>query len=180
MDPFNKLPAELRVKVGGLHYLRRSFESRREVKASEAEGNAVEEGEVKKNSEDGPGMYQMLHSRIIPNYDTLTTMYEQRAWVFLDDTGFYPSPSPNAKPHFPTGDQALDECFETIQKDEDYWDHPWQARARRRSQKWHNEMSPRKTKPEDYQDSELEENCQISLPDIVDGMYWDNLRPFWQ
>ncbi|KZL69074.1 hypothetical protein CI238_03098 [Colletotrichum incanum] len=150
------------------HYLKRGYDSL---------------GAVKEGSQNGPGMYQILHSRIIPNYYTLTTTYQQRAWVFFDDARFYPLPSPNAKPHFPTEDEALDERFENTKKDEDWWDHPWQARARHRSQKWHNEqrrISPEKTKVEDYQDSELEKECQVSLPDIVDGTHLSTLRPFWQ
>ncbi|TQN64092.1 hypothetical protein CSHISOI_11354, partial [Colletotrichum shisoi] len=130
-------------------------------------------GAVKEDSQNGPGMYRVLHSRIIPNYYTITATYQQRAWVFFDDDRFYPSPSPDSKPHFPTEDEALDERFQNTKKDEDWWDYPWQARARHRSQKWHNEQRGRslaKTKIEDYQDSELEKECQVSLPDVVDGM----------
>ncbi|OBR03099.1 hypothetical protein CH63R_14325 [Colletotrichum higginsianum IMI 349063] len=140
-------------------------------------------GAVKEDSQNGPGMYQMLHSRIIPNYPTITDTYLQRAWVFFDDARFYPLPSPDAKPHFPTEDEALDERFQNTKKDEDWWDYPWQARARHRSQKWHNEqrgISPEKTKVEDNQDSELEEECQVSLPDLVKGKLLSPLRPFWQ
>lgn len=116
----------------------------------EEETNEAEEGGVEGDSQDGPGMYRMLHPQMIFHNDTLAATYEQRTWVFLDDARFYPSLSANARPHFPTKEEALDERFKTIQKDEDYWDHPWQARARHRSQKWHNEMSPTKTNPEDY------------------------------
>ncbi|KXH25857.1 hypothetical protein CSIM01_12512 [Colletotrichum simmondsii] len=132
-------------------------------------------GRVSEGSKNGPGMYRILHSRIIPNYMTLTKTYLQRAWVFLDDARFYPSSSPDASPHFPTEDEALEERYQTMKKDEDYWDHPWRARARHRSQKWHNEMSPEKIKVEDDQDSELEKVRQISLPEIVDGRCSDNL-----
>lgn len=164
------------LRWGDSHYLLQIYISRHELKEHEAkkhvaedydsddyeeEANEAEEGEVEEDSQDGPGIYQMLHPQMIFHYDTLATTYEQRAWVFLDDARFYPSLSANARPHFPTKEEAFGERFKTIQKDEDYWDHRWQARARHRSQKWHNEMSPTKTKPEDHQDLELEEECQI-------------------
>lgn len=140
-------------------------------------------GVVKEDSQKGPGMYQMLHSRIVPNHYTLAATYQQRAWVFFDDARFYPSPSPDARPHFPTENQTLNEHFQDTKEYEDWRDYPWQARARHRSQKWHNEQrgtSPEKTKIEDYQDSGVEKLCQFSLPDIVDGKLVSTLRPFWQ
>ncbi|EXF85198.1 hypothetical protein CFIO01_03269 [Colletotrichum fioriniae PJ7] len=173
---------------GDSHYLPQIYISRRELKERETkkhvaenynlddyeeEANETEEGGVEEYSQDGPGMYRMLHPQMIFHYGTLATTYEQRAWVFLDDARFYPSPSANARSHFPTEEEALDERFKTIQKDEDCWDHPWQARARHQSQKWHNEMSPTNTKPEDYQDSELEEeylgSARMGLVHFEDG-----------
>ncbi|KAK1485973.1 hypothetical protein CTAM01_12343 [Colletotrichum tamarilloi] len=118
-------------------------------------------GRVLEGSESGPGMYRTFHSRIIPNYMTLTRTSIQRAWVFLDDARFYPPPSSDASPHFLTEDEALEERYQTMKKDEDYWDLPWRARARHRSQKWHNEMSPEKTKVQDYQDSEPEKEFSL-------------------
>ncbi|TKW48466.1 hypothetical protein CTA1_4066 [Colletotrichum tanaceti] len=140
---------------------------------------------VKEESQNGPGMYRMLHSRLVPEYFTITATYQQRAWVFFDDARLYPSPSPDAKPHFPTEDEAFDERYQSTRKDEDWWDHPWKARARHRSQKWHNEqrgISPAKTMIEDYQDSELEKECQVSLPDVdvVNGKLLSPPRRFWQ
>ncbi|KZL77750.1 hypothetical protein CT0861_03034 [Colletotrichum tofieldiae] len=140
-------------------------------------------GAEEEGSQNGPGMYQMLHSRIVQSYHKLAGTYLQRAWVFFDDDRFYPSPSPDAKPHFPTEDEALDERFQNEKKDED-WSHcPWRARAQHRSLKWHNKqrgISPEKTEVEDYQDAELEKGRQVSLPDVVDGTHLSALRPFWQ
>ncbi|KAK1997179.1 hypothetical protein LX36DRAFT_83913 [Colletotrichum falcatum] len=52
----------------------------------------------------GPGMYQILHPRLTSKVDIQRKIYRQRAWVFFDDARFYPVPSPDAKPHFPTED----------------------------------------------------------------------------
>ncbi|KAK1635897.1 hypothetical protein BDP81DRAFT_491264, partial [Colletotrichum phormii] len=134
-------------------------------------------GAVKEGFQDGPGMYQILHSRITLK---LLTTYEQRAWVFFDDARFYPSASLIGKPHLPTEIEAKDERFETIQKHEAYRYHAWGARVRHRSQKWHNKKSRGKTRIEDYQDSKLEKDCQVPLPDIVYATQFTTLRPFWE
>ncbi|KAK2007154.1 hypothetical protein LZ32DRAFT_641459 [Colletotrichum eremochloae] len=87
-----------------------------------------------KDHQSGPGMCRVLLPQLCP-LDIQRKIYQQRAWVFLDDARLYPSPSPDAKPHFPTEDDILNEQFDNTKQDEDWFTYPHQTQARHRSLK---------------------------------------------
>ncbi|KAK2026360.1 hypothetical protein LX32DRAFT_504553, partial [Colletotrichum zoysiae] len=97
-------------------------------------------GAKEEDHQKGPGMYQILHSRLISTIDVQRKIYQQRAWVFFDNARFYPLPSPDARPHFPTEDDILNEQFGNSIQDEDWFTHPFETRVRHLSQKWHDKQ----------------------------------------
>ncbi|KDN68127.1 hypothetical protein CSUB01_10907 [Colletotrichum sublineola] len=157
----------------------------------------------------GSGMYDTLSSNRVeshPRRCSFSETYQQRAWVFLDDARFYPSPShsnpwqifgwvlvdragfrisPSSEmPHFPTRSEYSDQRRGSYR----YEDNPEaldELRAQHRSQKWHDEqggISPGSAKAENPQDSKLEKEHQVSLPSIlsVNGRHVSTLCPFWE
>ncbi|KAK1959755.1 hypothetical protein LY78DRAFT_750856 [Colletotrichum sublineola] len=112
----------------------------------------------------GSGMYDTLSSNRVeshPRRCSFSETYQQRAWVFLDDARFYPSPShsnpwqifgwvlvdragfrisPSSEmPHFPTRSEYSDQRRGSYR----YEDNPEaldELRAQHRSQKWHDEQ----------------------------------------
>ncbi|WQF88155.1 hypothetical protein CDEST_13169 [Colletotrichum destructivum] len=95
--------------------------------------NSGHEGE--EDCQKSPGMYQRLHLRIAATCETHREIYRQRAWVFFDDSRFYPSSG--VKQHFPTSDDLKKERFDVALRNAEWVLNPADARARHRSQKWH-------------------------------------------
>ncbi|KAK1989982.1 hypothetical protein LX36DRAFT_664684 [Colletotrichum falcatum] len=148
------------------------------------EGRANDDlGEAYENDKKGPGMYQALYRRL-KKTKTLDDIYQQRAWPFLNNTRFYPDESPGGGSYFPDEGEAWDMNHRNHKLDEGWHNViQWGARARYRGQRRHNEQcetSSEKMEVGDPQDSELEKECQVSLPDMVDGRPFPILRPFWQ
>ncbi|KAK7909091.1 hypothetical protein PG985_014969 [Apiospora marii] len=132
-----------------------------------------------RDHQEGPGMYRKLYSHFKPGDSLIRHIYRQRAWAFLDDARFYPS-SPG-KPHFPiyiTLERITDEAWVP----EGWSLRPAQARAMRRSQKWHDEQFPPsrfEASPREIdQGSEPETESNASLPDVVNGHFRIS-QPFW-
>ncbi|KAF5534018.1 hypothetical protein FPHYL_13518 [Fusarium phyllophilum] len=90
---------------------------------------------------------ESITSRASPIYSQLSSevdtelqrnIYRQRAWAFFDDRRLYPKRS-TGRPNFPT------QSFLNKQPSKQAWvegwfDNPSQARALRRSQRWHDEL----------------------------------------
>ncbi|KAH7007513.1 hypothetical protein EDB80DRAFT_842930, partial [Ilyonectria destructans] len=139
------------------------------------------------NSEDirhqeGSGMYQILSSRIVKRLDLQRVIYRQRAWVFLDDDRLYPSSG--LAPHFPTSDEMMEQSTDTATNEEWFAD-PRRARARHRSQTFHQERCPSgndEQKVNEPQESILGAESLIIRPGIggvTEETYFADLPPFW-
>ncbi|KAF5645119.1 hypothetical protein F52700_2319 [Fusarium sp. NRRL 52700] len=90
---------------------------------------------------------EIITSRASPIYSQLSSkvdtelqrnIYRQRAWAFFDDRRLYPKRSA-AGPIFPT-QSFLDKQPSKQTWFEGWFDNPSQARALRRSQRWHDEL----------------------------------------
>ncbi|CCF35833.1 hypothetical protein CH063_07533, partial [Colletotrichum higginsianum] len=91
--------------------------------------------EEEEDCQKSPGMYQRLHLRIADTFESHREIYRQRAWVFFDDSRFYPSSG--VKQHFPTADDLEKEQFDVALRNEEWVLNLADARARHRSQEWH-------------------------------------------
>ncbi|KAK2038967.1 hypothetical protein LZ31DRAFT_607492 [Colletotrichum somersetense] len=123
-------------------------------------------GANEEDHQNAPGMCQILRPRLCTQI-IQRKIYQQRAWVFFDDARFYPSPSPDTMPHFPTEDDMMNEQFNNTKQDKDWFTYPHQTRTRHRSQKWHNKqrgISTNTTKAENIQDLELAKENPKSVP----------------
>ncbi|KAK1595347.1 uncharacterized protein LY79DRAFT_681685 [Colletotrichum navitas] len=129
----------------------------------------IDFGANKEDHQNAPGMYEILRPQLC-TLPIQRKIYQQRAWVFFDDARFYPSPSPDIMPHFPTEDDIMNEQFYNTKQDKDWFTYPQETQAQHRSQKWHNKqrgISTDTTKAENMQDLELAKEYEVSLPSIM-------------
>ncbi|KAJ4264359.1 hypothetical protein NW762_005557 [Fusarium torreyae] len=130
---------------------------------------------------DDPGMYQLLYPLFSSACAVRKKVYQQRAWLFFDDHRFYPSLGAPWSV-FPEKVQIKEELAKLLWV-EGWLGDPARTRALHRSQKWHDERLGKPSENSEIgepHDSNLDETCQYSLPNVKGGIPNRELIPFWK
>ncbi|KAF4958529.1 hypothetical protein FGADI_2329 [Fusarium gaditjirri] len=94
------------------------------------------------SEDDGSLMYERLLPRLFRSNTTQLQIYQQRAWVFFDNTRLYP-PRTASRPRFPTQNFLFQEADRLVRHGIGHFENSEVIRSHTRSQKWQDEYATR-------------------------------------